>query len=98
MEGALKHGSICSITDNSHEMRVSFYLKFAEFLQSQGYEKEATLHCRLVQLIREEREWSEVEMPSSVRMEGEYAEMDKGPVLKELGKFWMEQADRKSVV
>lgn len=94
VEGALKHGSICSITDNSHEMRVGFYLKFAEYLQSQGYEKEATLHCRLVQLIREERAWSEVEMPSNVSMEGEYAEMDKGPVLKELGKFWMDQANK----
>lgn len=56
-QAALALGAECALADPSHEMRVSFYEDFADYLEQSGLTHEAALHRRLVILIRQENNW-----------------------------------------
>ena len=94
MDLAVKYGAQCSIADLSHDKRVTFYLKYADYLNSIGMGREAALHCRFVQLIREENGWGDVETPPGIIINDDVRSMDKESTLKELDKFWHNEVDK----
>ena len=89
---ALKYAGGCSLADKSHEMRVSFYARFAEFLNAQGMNEQAMLHARLSQLIRQERNWSST-TEFSFGIGAEILNLNKNEILQRLKPFWEKNRD-----
>ncbi|MBQ8072573.1 MAG: hypothetical protein IJ231_02295 [Clostridia bacterium] len=94
IENAMIHACMCATADPSHEMRVKFYDDFSQFLEGNGYEREAMLHRQLVLLIRKENEWTLRENHLAWKLPDEIAKMNKHAVLKELQEFWNKWKNR----
>ena len=94
---ALKQGAICALADLEHKMRVTFYQEYADFLDTCGMADEATLHRRLVVLLRQENDWKLKSYQAEWEFEERIENMDKGAVLKQLRPFWIEQRDKNKV-
>lgn len=87
-EAALLDGVKCALADPSHEMRVTFYDEFAEFLYTMNRQREADLHRQLVILLRNENGWPLREKQLAWVIPEDIREMDKRAVLRELAAFW----------
>ena len=96
-ENALMHAGMCALADPSHEMRVSFYADYADYLESKGYTEEAALHRHLVLLIRAEKEWTLREKHQSWVIPEEINNLNKQETLQKLKKFWTYWRDKNQV-
>lgn len=83
----------CSVADRDHKMRVAFYQKYAEFLETQGNTREAMLLHQLVISIRQEEGWKEKSYFADWNISDEVKQMSQADILKELGSFWRKYAD-----
>lgn len=92
-EDALLNGCICALSDSSHAMRMSFYEEFASFLSMNGHERVASLHRRLVILLRIEKKYALKERHTIWQLPDDIASMNKQAVLHELSSFWHEIKD-----
>ena len=88
-DDAFKYAGMCAVADNSHEMRVRFYGALAEFLDSQGREREAMLHRQLIDALRQEKNWKQ-KKDENWQLPEEIAALSKADVLKELKPWWWE--------
>lgn len=93
---ALKYAGGCSLADRSHEMRVTFYAKFAQFLNAQGMTEQAMLHARLYQLIRQENNWRSKDN-FSFNIDAAILNLNKNEILRRLNPFWEKNRDRDKV-
>jgi len=84
---ALKYAGGCSLADKSHEMRVTFYARFAEFLKAQSMNEQAMLHARFSQLIRQEKNWKSTKK-FSFKIAEKILNLNKNEVLQRLKPFW----------
>ena len=91
---ALRYGALCATSDRDHKLRVTFYVKFAEFLLNNGYESEAALHYKLVEIIRDEESWKGIRLPDGFSYPSDVAAMDKKSVIRQLEKFWNIEKER----
>lgn len=91
---AMRYGALCSTADRTHSPRVSFYEKYAGFLLENGYQEEASLIYRLVELIRIEKEWKVKSFPKGYSHPDEVASLDKKEVLKKISPFWNKERER----
>lgn len=93
-DAAIRFGSLCSVFDWEHEHRVSFYVKYAEYLRQNGFPREAAMLYKLVELIREENNWKEIRLPDDFSYPENVRAMNKSEVLKELNSFWRKERER----
>lgn len=89
-QAALALGAECALADPSHEMRVSFYEDFADYLEQSGLTHEAALHRRLVILIRQENNWGLKQKHLGWTNLDDVSAMDKAEILKTLKPLWKE--------
>lgn len=90
---ALLQGCKCALADPSHEMRVSFYEEFADFLEQNEHAHEALLLRQLVILIRNENAWMLKEKHMTWQIPEDIASMNKDAILRELIPFWRKVKD-----
>ena len=91
---AMMYAGMCALTDPSHEMRVSFYEDYADYLEANGYQEEADLHRHLVLLIRRENEWTLREKHLSWSIPTGISALNKQETLQKLKRFWTECRDK----
>lgn len=91
---ALKYIGSCALADNSHQMRVKFYIKSAEFLYQHGFEHIGMLQVHLADLIRAENKWKAQKNQYEWNVIADIAALTKKTVLQELKKFWQAQRDK----
>ena len=92
-EDAIHYGAKCALADHSHEKRVTFYVKLADFWEERGKPTETALLRRLVVILREENDWGRKAYQSSWQIPNEIAQMDKREVLRELREIWRNMID-----
>ena len=91
---ALLHAAMCALSDSSHEMRVSFYSDYADYLAMNGCSDEAALHRHLVLLIRTEKEWSLREKHQSWTIPDEIKSLNKQETIQKLKNYWYKCRDK----
>ncbi len=81
---------LCSLYDRQHDMRVSFYAEFADFLEvsREGSEEEIMLLRQLVILIREGEGWSLTNTQLAWQISDEIKALDVITVLAKLDSCW----------
>ena len=87
------YGAKCATADREHKMRVTFYQKYAEFLENHNNIREAMLLHQLIILVRQEEGWNEKSYFADWNISDEVKQMSKEDILKELNAFWCKLAD-----
>lgn len=87
------YGAKCATADREHKMRVTFYQKYAEFLENHDNIREAMLLHQLIILVRQEEGWNEKSYFADWNISDEVKQMSKEDILKELNAFWRKLAD-----
>lgn len=90
-EKALKYAGTAALLDKSHDKRLKFYKKLADFLDRHGNSRMAMLHRQLISLLRQENKWNE---KRTVEIPAEIAVLGKQDVLQELSEFWKTERDK----
>jgi len=92
-EKAKEYAAKCSIADKEHKMRISFYEKYAAYLDAHEDSRTAMLLRRLVLLVRESENWGEKACFAEWQIDPSINEMSMDDVLKELEVYWKQYAD-----
>ena len=93
-EDAIRYGAQCATFDRDHKPRVNFYEEYAAYLAANGYPREAALHYKLVELIREEEGWKGIRLPEEFSYPQDIIEMDKKEVIRNLVSFWNQEKEQ----
>ena len=94
VEDAIKYCAVGATVDREHKLRVTFYENFAEFLFNNGYNTEAALHYKLVELVRAEEAWKGIRLPDGFSYPSDVASLDKNGVIRQLEKYWNTEKER----
>ena len=97
VDSALSYAAACATSDPEHQMRVSFYPEFADYLDTQGYSNEAMLHRKLVILLRNGNSWRISAEQAAWQFTPDVDKLTKEDVLKKLTPFWRELRDKNKV-
>ena len=92
-DSASMYGAKCATADKEHKMRVTFYKKYADYLEKHDCVREAMLLHQLIILVRQEEGWREKSYFADWNISNDVRQLRKNDILEELNGYWRKLVD-----